>query len=139
MIDRHTTRQDGGLRVYSDSLDEASSAEQVRTQFDNTPLQTAQDSPAWVLTDSPRQARGSNDCGIWTCIKQTVYLLALRNGVIPRDIEGRIGLSFCLKDIDETDFGERGRRHILDSLCRRRIQLQDLVVTSLQVTLTAET
>ena len=105
--------------IIGDSLGPANFGE-VRERFRNTPFEGAE----FRYLGIPSQADGSNDCAVFMMLVFAAWLKAAK------DRQSMV-LELRLEKCGGKEFGERGRKHILESICNGRIDLNDEVITSL--------
>jgi Ulp1 family protease len=128
-----------GLLAFSDSLPAGTAARnsnQVSLVLQNTPLLT--EGHTWVNTNMIDQAAGSNDCAVFMLLTFAAYLLAMRdapggNIKVPKPFS-RIQISN--RRLSAGEFGQIGRRHIYDSICAGKINLDDEAIRDLKIEFT---
>jgi hypothetical protein len=128
-----------GLLVFSDSLPAGTAAHnsnQVAWALENTPL--LKEGHTWVNTNMINQSGGSNDCAVFMLLTFAAYLLAMqdapgRNIEDPKPVS-RIQISN--RRLSAGEFGRIGRRHIYDSICAGKINLDDEAVRDLKIQFT---
>jgi hypothetical protein len=127
------------LLAFSDSLPAGTAAlnsNQVARALENTPL--FKEGHLWINTDMVEQASGSNDCAVFMLLTFATYLLAVRDAPgrsikLPQSFT-RIQISNCRLTAGE--FGRIGRRHIYDSICAGKIELDDEAIRDLKIQFT---
>jgi hypothetical protein len=128
-----------GLLVFSDSLladTAAQNSNQVSRALENTPL--LKEGHTWVNTNMIDQAASSNDCAVFMLLTFAAYLLAMRdapggNMELPKSFS-RIQISN--RSLSAGEFGRMGRRHIYDSICAGKINLDDEAIRDLRIAFT---
>jgi Ulp1 family protease len=134
IADRNVLKQ--GLLVFSDSLPAGTAARnsnQVSRSLENTPL--LKDGHTWVNTNMIDQAASSNDCAVFMLLTFAAYLLAMRdapggNIEIPEHLS-RIEISN--RRLTAGESGRIGRRHIYNSICAGKINLDDEAIRDLKI------
>lgn len=125
------------LMLYADSLSPHHLSQDLQQLLgrDGCCIMPGRPDVEWVVASSPGQA--GSDCAVHTCIKFLAYLKALRGGTLYRydpaiqhpEVKFELSNEYTLQD-----WGQLGRRHLLTSLCRGTIDLDDQVVQNLTVT-----
>ena len=126
------------LQIYQDSLSPSTvrqSSHNLQSSLAGTPL--AEAGTQWVTSQSPVQAKKSNDCAVCTCLRFAAYLKAMSDGCIfsgsHGTLRGNVTLTTTLQEMTPTEWGQRAHRHMLESFRNDRINLNDPVITSLLV------
>ena len=146
IMDRTRGERGSGIRVHQDSLTPSaalSMSNMLKSQFAGAPI-LQNEKVAWVTAGAPVQARLSNDCAVHMCINFASYLKAVLDGCImsgsgATSITGSGATSITamsrLNQISPLEWGQQGRRHMLESFRAGRVDLNHPVITSLNVTL----
>jgi hypothetical protein len=131
----------GGIIVYEDSLSPAAaqaSSNALMTSLLGTPL-VKKFETQWITADAPTQAPGSNACGVHVCGFFAGYASALVNGCLysSRIDSSQQATNFSARmeiiGVSAQEWGQLGRRHILESLRSCSINLQDPAIVSVEV------
>jgi hypothetical protein len=129
----------GGVVVYEDSLSPAAAKESSNTLMTSllgTPLVKYRETQ-WITADVPIQGPGSNACGVHVCGFFAGYASALLNGCLHSKLEPSQATTVLARmeivGLSAKEWGQIGRRHILESLRSCCINLQDPAIISVQV------
>jgi 3'-5' exonuclease len=141
VVDRVRLFASGGVVIYQDSLSPTAaqaSSKSLMTSLSGTPL-LKNEATHWITVDAPTQAPGSNACGVHVCGFFAAYASALLNGCLYSEIDSsQATMVFCRMEIvglSAKEWGQLGRRHILESLRSRSIDIQDPAIVSVKVRL----
>jgi hypothetical protein len=128
----------GGVVVYEDSLFIAAaqaSSKALMTSLLGTPLVKNLETQ-WITADAPMQGPGSNACGVHVCGFFAGYASALLNGCLYSKIDGTqvpmVKATMEIVGFSAKEWGQIGRRHILESLRSCSINFQDPAILSVQ-------
>jgi Ulp1 family protease len=131
----------GGVVVYEDSLSPAaaqSSSNALKKSLLGTPLAKNSETQ-WITADAPTQAPGSNACGVHVCDFFAGYASALLNACLYSKVDlsqaTTVSARMQILGVSAQEWGQIGRRHILESLRSCSINLQDPAITSVEVRL----
>ena len=117
------------LLVCADSLQPDNMSQSLRKELVGTPLCPERPNVEWVV--SPRTGQGPNDCAVHSCVKAAAYLKALEKRSLcayRKDIvKPKVSFSFSGK-LTLEEWGQLGRRHLLNSLCCGKIDMDDFVI-----------
>ncbi len=139
LIADRTVLSPGGVLAFFDSLPAGTATQnsnQVARALENTPL--FRDGHTWVNTNMIDQAAGSNDCAVCMLLTFAAYLLAMRDAP-GKNIEAPRHFSMIRISNHRLSaglFGQTGRRHIYNSICSGKINLDDEAIQDLKIEFT---
>ena len=135
VVDREGSEQDSeqDLRVYLDSLYSIGQASaDVRQNMVGTDIECHRDND-WVTADTPVQEPCSNDCGVWMCIGFASYLKSVSTDGADNPGNAQVTVTARLQRMSVREFGIQGRRHLLESLRNKAIDLNHPIIAALHV------
>jgi hypothetical protein len=96
----------------------------------------------WITADVQIQAPGSNACGVHVCGFFVGYASALLNGCLHSKVKSSQAATVLARMqivwVSAQEWGQIGRRHILESLRSCSINLQNPLILFIQVSLNGD-